>query len=118
MGIVTDRLHEAWKIDIGCHELAQLHMMSFEGASKKNRANLPVNINIFQPIFFSKFPTFVLFLCPSVLSFLSFFVLLLFFILFLVLSLFLVLLFSNFFKRLDRWSIVVSLLQVVIWNLN
>eukprot|EP01127_Copromyxa_protea_P017046 TRINITY_DN5162_c0_g1_i1.p1 TRINITY_DN5162_c0_g1~~TRINITY_DN5162_c0_g1_i1.p1 ORF type:complete len:234 (+),score=23.52 TRINITY_DN5162_c0_g1_i1:15-716(+) len=42
LGIITSRLTESWKVDIGCHEHATLSMYSFEGATKKNRADLPV----------------------------------------------------------------------------
>jgi exosome complex component RRP40 len=42
LGVVTAKLAESWKIDIGCHEHATLSMYSFEGATKKNRADLPV----------------------------------------------------------------------------
>lgn len=43
IGIVTDRLSEGWKIDIGTHTNASLSIYAFEGGNKKNRANLEPN---------------------------------------------------------------------------
>eukprot|EP01126_Amoeba_proteus_P041394 TRINITY_DN444_c0_g1_i4.p1 TRINITY_DN444_c0_g1~~TRINITY_DN444_c0_g1_i4.p1 ORF type:complete len:165 (-),score=26.12 TRINITY_DN444_c0_g1_i4:94-588(-) len=42
VGIITNKLAESWNVDIGCHDTASLSMYSFEGATKKNRPNLPV----------------------------------------------------------------------------
>lgn len=42
IGIVTAKLTESWKVDIGVHEFATLSMYSFEGATKKNRPDLSV----------------------------------------------------------------------------
>lgn len=42
IGVILENHKEGWRVDIGCAESAQLNQMSFEGATKKNRAHLPV----------------------------------------------------------------------------
>jgi exosome complex component RRP40 len=40
VGVVTDKMTEGWKVDIGAHQIATLSIYAFEGGTKKNRANL------------------------------------------------------------------------------
>lgn len=42
VGVIKERHSENYKVDIGCASLATLSLFSFEGATKKNRPNLPV----------------------------------------------------------------------------
>jgi exosome complex component RRP40 len=43
IGIITEKHADEWKVDIGCHQLATLSAMAFEGATKRNRPNLNVS---------------------------------------------------------------------------
>lgn len=42
IGIVTERLGEGFKVDIGTHQPATLSIYQFEGGTKRNRPNLAV----------------------------------------------------------------------------
>lgn len=42
VGIVTDKLVDSWRVDIGAAQPASLSIYSFEGGTKRNRANLPL----------------------------------------------------------------------------
>jgi exosome complex component RRP40 len=42
VGVVTARLGEAYRVDIGSAHPATLDFLAFEGASKRNRPNLKV----------------------------------------------------------------------------
>ena len=50
IGIVTEKLSEGWKVDIGCHQVAMLTIYSFEGGTKKNRAPLKVGSLVYARI--------------------------------------------------------------------
>lgn len=40
VGIVSDKMNEGWKVDVGSSQLASLSIYAFEGGTKKNRPNL------------------------------------------------------------------------------
>ena len=40
VGIVSDKMTEGWKVDVGASQLASLSIYAFEGGTKKNRPNL------------------------------------------------------------------------------
>lgn len=44
MGIVTGRMSEAFRVDIGTASPATLPMLAFEGATKRNKPNVTVSI--------------------------------------------------------------------------
>lgn len=50
IGIVTAKLGELFKVDIGCHMNAALPLTGFEGATRKNRPNLEVGSVIFARV--------------------------------------------------------------------
>lgn len=50
LGIVTARLAEAYRIDLGTHCPATLNFAGFEGSTKKNRPNLSVGDVVFARV--------------------------------------------------------------------
>ena len=47
VGVVTLRSGENWRVDIGSAHTASLDGLAFEGATKRNRPNLKVRIDLF-----------------------------------------------------------------------
>ena len=41
IGIITEKLSEGWKVDIGSSQVATLSIYAFEGGTKRNRPALP-----------------------------------------------------------------------------
>ena len=46
IGIVTQRTGDAFRVDIGASEQASLSYLAFEGATKKNRPDVKVSVNV------------------------------------------------------------------------
>jgi exosome complex component RRP40 len=46
IGIVTAKAGDVFRLDIGSSELATLSYLAFEGATKRNRPDVKVNIKI------------------------------------------------------------------------
>jgi exosome complex component RRP40 len=44
VGIVVARSGEGWRVDIGSANVANLDGLAFEGATKRSRPNLKVNV--------------------------------------------------------------------------
>ncbi|KJE97241.1 exosome component 3 [Capsaspora owczarzaki ATCC 30864] len=47
VGIITDRMGEAFKVDIGAAASASLSFLAFEGATKRNRPNLAIGALVY-----------------------------------------------------------------------
>lgn len=50
IGIVSAKLSELYRVDIGCHMNAALPLTGFEGATKKNKPNLEVGSVVFARV--------------------------------------------------------------------
>lgn len=50
VGIVTGRVGEGWRVDIGSAHQASLDGYAFEGATKRNKPNLKVLATHFSPL--------------------------------------------------------------------
>lgn len=50
LGIITSRLSESYKVDIGCNLQATLNFAGFEGTTKKNRPNLTIGDLVFARV--------------------------------------------------------------------
>ena len=50
IGMVTAKLSELYRVDIGCHQNASLPLSGFEGATKKNKPSLDVGSVVFARV--------------------------------------------------------------------
>lgn len=50
LGIVTAKMAELYRVEIGCHQAAALPLSGFEGATKKNKPNLDVGSVVFARV--------------------------------------------------------------------